>query len=138
VANRVGFVDSRNFAGTTLPLIELNNVALGGGPSWLCDLNTVTQVMASNVASGGGPFSVRAAGNLTIRAGAMSLTGGASSVLSGGVLSSKTFGFRCDVSILAKAAGDMAHNTNAALSCGVGPVVCDGTSWKNLFSGATY
>lgn len=44
----------------------------------------------------------------------------------------------CNVALLARTAGTMAHNTNATLSCGVGPVACDGTTWTNLASGATY
>jgi hypothetical protein len=46
--------------------------------------------------------------------------------------------FPVDLSILQKNNGDKAWNTNAALACGVGPAVSDGTNWKNLFSGATY
>lgn len=34
--------------------------------------------------------------------------------------------------------GDMAFNTKSGLSCGAGPVVCNGTAWKNLYTGATY
>jgi hypothetical protein len=50
----------------------------------------------------------------------------------------ESFGFRCDVSTLSRATNSMAYNTNAALACGAGPVVCDGTSWKHVFTGATY
>lgn len=45
--------------------------------------------------------------------------------------------FPCDVSKLALTANQTAYNTNAALACGVGPVVCDGTHWKHLYTGAT-
>jgi hypothetical protein len=43
-----------------------------------------------------------------------------------------------DLSKCAKTAGGLANNTNAALSCGVGPAVCNGTTWKNLHTGLTY
>lgn len=43
-----------------------------------------------------------------------------------------------DFSKVTKTASTMATNTNAALSCGVGPAICDGTNWKNIFSGSTY
>jgi hypothetical protein len=43
-----------------------------------------------------------------------------------------------DLSALTKTNGDMANNTNGSLACGVGPAVCNGTNWKNLYSGATY
>jgi hypothetical protein len=42
-----------------------------------------------------------------------------------------------DVSTLTPSVGDTANNTNAALACGVGPVITNGTLWKNLFSGAS-
>jgi hypothetical protein len=31
----------------------------------------------------------------------------------------------------------MAYNTNAGLTCGVGPVVANGTLWKHLYTGTT-
>lgn len=53
------------------------------------------------------------------------------------VIKSRTFGYRGDIAALTKTAGDMAYNTNAAHGAGVGPVVSDGTVWKNLVSGAS-
>ena len=44
---------------------------------------------------------------------------------------------RVDVSTLTPTAGDVVTNTNAALACGVGPVVSNGTLWKHLYTGAT-
>jgi hypothetical protein len=35
-------------------------------------------------------------------------------------------------------AGDQIRNANGALACGVGVLVSNGTTWKNLYSGATY
>ncbi|WP_062516499.1 hypothetical protein [Demequina gelatinilytica] len=46
--------------------------------------------------------------------------------------------FPADVSILTKANGDAATNTNAGLACGAGRVISDGSAWKNVYSGATY
>lgn len=46
--------------------------------------------------------------------------------------------FPVDLSILTKANGDKATNTNAALACGVGPAVSNGTAWKNIYTGTTY
>lgn len=43
-----------------------------------------------------------------------------------------------DLSKLAKNNGDAAYNTNAALACGVGPAVSNGTNWKNTYSAAIY
>jgi hypothetical protein len=42
------------------------------------------------------------------------------------------------LSLLTKANGDAAFNTNSGLACGVGPAVSDGTNWKNVYSGAVY
>ena len=44
--------------------------------------------------------------------------------------------FPVDVALLGKATGDAATNTNAALACGAGAVISDGSQWKNLYSGA--
>ncbi|MEA5053970.1 MAG: hypothetical protein VB093_11080, partial [Propionicimonas sp.] len=46
--------------------------------------------------------------------------------------------FPADLSILTKANGAAATNTNAGLSCGLGPAISDGSTWKNLYSGTTY
>lgn len=43
-----------------------------------------------------------------------------------------------DLSMLAKANGDTAYNTNAGLACGVGSAVSNGTNWKNLYTAAIY
>lgn len=40
-----------------------------------------------------------------------------------------------DAAILVAVQGGRAYNTNAALGCGVGPVISDGATWKNLFTG---
>lgn len=52
------------------------------------------------------------------------------------VLRSRVLDFPIDVSLLGKANGDMATNTNAALACGAGMVISDGAQWKNLYTGA--
>jgi hypothetical protein len=39
---------------------------------------------------------------------------------------------------IARNVGDLATNTNASRSCGVGPVGFDGTVWKNLITGLTF
>lgn len=46
--------------------------------------------------------------------------------------------FPADLSLLTKANGDKAYNTNSGLACGVGPAISDGTAWKNLYSGLAY
>lgn len=56
----------------------------------------------------------------------------------GATCRSKALGLGVDVSLLAKNNGDLAYNTNAGLGCGVGPVACNGTAWKHLYTGDTY
>jgi hypothetical protein len=41
-----------------------------------------------------------------------------------------------DLAVLAKNMGDRAYNTNAALGCGVGPAISDGSQWKNIYTAA--
>lgn len=43
-----------------------------------------------------------------------------------------------NLSVLEKNNGDAAHNINAALACGVGRVLIDGTNWKSTYSGLVY
>ena len=43
---------------------------------------------------------------------------------------------RVDVSKLTPVAGDIVTNTNAALGCGTGPVISNGTKWRHLYTGA--
>lgn len=70
-----------------------------------------------NINEGAGPHIVRTASQ-TIRA-----TGAAA---------------KMDVGLLTGVAGDIVNNTNAARSCGVGPCVYNGTTWKNLYTAATF
>tara|TARA_B100000378_G_scaffold272218_1_gene263620 strand:- start:397 stop:1236 length:840 start_codon:yes stop_codon:yes gene_type:complete len=60
------------------------------------------------------------------------------SLAAGSSLRSLTGGMSIGVQNLAKQAGDMANNTNGSLSCGTGPAICNGSNWKNLYTGATY
>lgn len=71
---------------------------------------------------------VREAGGGTIATGATL----------GGSVRSMSFDFKVDVGLLTRAAHDRAYNTNASRACGVGPVICDGTTWKHIYTGATY
>jgi hypothetical protein len=46
--------------------------------------------------------------------------------------------FPVKADLLNKVAKGACYNVNSALTCGIGYLISDGTSWKNLFSGATY
>jgi hypothetical protein len=84
----------------------------------------------------------------TVRVRGAAIDWGNTNAAVGGIAGGKVFGSTFDLRIdLANATtglavGDRAWNTNAALSCGVGEVVCTGTgaapNWKNLLTNLTY
>jgi hypothetical protein len=113
------------------------------GVAWIGDLGTTSDVTLSGtsyLSPGQGLFNVRATAALTVRGGGNNLTPGTAdiTVAAGGTVTSRTFDFSAKASRLAKVANAMAFNNEAALSCGVGPIICDGTTWKHLYTGATY
>jgi hypothetical protein len=55
-----------------------------------------------------------------------------------GTIHPKSLDWQVELRKVAKAKGNVCYNTDGALTCGTGPVVCDGTNWKNLYTGATY
>lgn len=65
-------------------------------------------------------------------------TGGALVTDTAAAVQCTALDFPVDLSLLSKANGDRATNTNSALACGVGPAVSNGSNWKNLYSGTTY
>ena len=134
-----GSIVRLEIASQTLGLLTLSDLDVTAPPAWIADLNASTDLYLSNVriASGGNIANLRAAANLKVYAN-QPMPSGTTAVTAGGVVRSRGLGYQVDVSKLTKAAGDMATNTNAALSCGVGPVICDGTTWKHLYTGATY
>lgn len=103
--------------------------------------NGATRVSLENVAATSGTligrYGASSAGSVDIsaRAATGTLVQGDGTPVT---LRSRSAELRADVSLLSKNSGDMVYNTNASLSCGIGVVVCDGTNWKNLFTGATY
>ena len=76
---------------------------------------------------------VEASSELTLAAGGIPYT-----LVNSGTVRHIGTSIGVDASKIADQVGDMFRNTNAALSCGAGVVLSDGTSVKNLFSGATY
>jgi hypothetical protein len=55
-----------------------------------------------------------------------------------GSLASEAINFKVDVNSVTRAANSFCWNTNAARSCGIGPVMCDGTTWKHMITAATF
>jgi len=98
------------------------------------DINTIDSVggVVALFSSGATPVTVSGAG--------LRRAGSEKPVYRDGtqVVTTKSLTTEADLSVITKSANAMAYNTNSGLSCGVGPVVCDGTSWKHLFTGATY
>ncbi len=124
-------------SGHALTTMQLSNINCVAGPAWIGDLDTVTTIYLTGVSVGAGLFSVRAQSALTVY-GEGVVSNFSASIVAGGTMRAKSLGFAVDASKLVKTANDMATNTNAGLSCGVGPIICDGTNWKHLFTGATY
>lgn len=127
--------------GATLTHLSMTDCLLDGG-YWPAYLGSVTDFYLSNcrILNNGGIVAVNTGGTVTIWGSGINPASTTVSVASGGSLRSITGDFRCDLSasITAKSKGDRAYNTNAALSCGVGPVVYTGTAWKSLIDGTTY
>lgn len=131
-ANSGILVDSPS--GTTLTRVDAHNVDADHNAVFsIADTSEVNAFGVSNAGSYG-----IYGGAITLRAFGMKgdqppwVSDGA------GTIHSKTFDYQADVAKLAKAQGNMAYNNNGARSCGVGPVVCDGTTWKHIYTGATY
>lgn len=131
-------------------------VVIGGGTCPLITINGYHSTASNNVIRVGANIPVEAhvtgvtayptsqfaivvgaTGSLLLRVG---------SIVDGGPLLSRTAtqtmravgaGAKVNVSLLTPTAGDIVTNTNAALGCGTGPVVSNGTLWKHLYTGAT-
>lgn len=107
----------------------------------IASVNVTQLVTIANcqiLATSGVGFSVGANGAVTLDAQALSYYGDTNSITSGGSLTSRSLGFRAKANQVALTAGCLLYNTNGALACGVGAVVCNGTSWKHLYTDAVY
>jgi len=128
-------------SGSTLSRLHLSNVSLGSTGSLVRNrASTAIDVLCSGVYCGNVFLGFdTAGGSATVRGSGIVLTGGTQIQRSAAqVIRSKSHDFPVDLSVLGRNLGDVAYNTNAGLSCGVGPVVSDGTLWKHLYTGATY
>lgn len=103
------------------------------------DFYTATDVVVSGLKAVDvtGWFNVRSGATVDVKAAA-GMIGNVQSIGNSGTARARDFGFLVDVGLLERTANGIAYNTNASRSCGAGPVVCDGTNWKHLFTGATY
>lgn len=129
-------------SGHTLPVAALTN-CVADKTAWIADVGCTIAFLLSNVRttnSGSGIMNLRSTAVATIRGGGNDLSAGASGVVlaAGAVANCYTLGFPCDVNSLTKVANGMAFNTNGARSCGAGPITCDGTNWKHIFTAATF
>ncbi len=132
-----------HIAGTTMPDVTVTNVNTNA-PSWaLCDSILTQNIYCSGVrciAPAAGIINARAGSVLVVTAHCCEFGNTGCTIAATGVIASRSFGFRTDVgqANFGKNANDMAYNTNAARACGAGPVVCNGTSWKHLYTGTEY
>lgn len=80
-------------------------------------------------------------GDLVIRNG-QGITGTAHdtrTLSDAGTIAVRAPDFPIDLAVVSsRTTGDRAYNSNAALACGVGPVMWTGSTWQNLATGATY
>ncbi|CCH16353.1 hypothetical protein [Micromonospora lupini] len=142
IAGRGGALVTAPAATHVLPRLAVNQSRTVGTP-WLVDLNTTTELTVSNVAidnTTGGVARVRNSGAAVVRGDGLRFARGArgAAVAAGGSLVSYALDLAVDVSELVRADGSRATNTNAALSCGTGPVECTGLTWQHLRTGATW
>lgn len=86
---------------------------------------------------GGFPVNVRGSANVIVLGSGDFTERNFVNKETGGTCSVSGNGIRADAGQLTKRPGDTVYNTNASLSCGVGQVLTDGNTWKNLFTGAT-
>ncbi|MFI7430429.1 hypothetical protein ACIBPB_25840 [Micromonospora sp. NPDC049836] len=124
-----------------LPRLAVGSVRATGA-DWLVDLNTETELLLSDVTidGAGGIASVHRSGAVVVRGDGLRSGPGSRGVAiaAGGSVVSYAPELAVDVSKLARVDGSRATNTNAHLSCGIGPVVCTGLTWQHVETGATY
>ncbi|MEU0550734.1 hypothetical protein [Micromonospora sp. NPDC005979] len=142
IVGRGGALVSASAATHVLPLLTVDRTRTVGTP-WLVDLNTTTELSVSDVTidgTNGGVARVRNSGAAVVRGDGLRFGRGSrgATVAAGGSLVSYALELAVDVSELVRADGSRATNTNAALSCGTGPVECTGLTWQHLRTGATW
>lgn len=131
--NGGGFVDQQSTA--ALGTVKLSNVT-GLNNAWAIAVEgtATTSVFCDGVVSKGA-FYLGGTANVTVR-GTASFTTSTPTITAGGLLRMRSASMETDVTNLAKNLGDAAYNTNGALGCGVGPVVCFATgaapNWRSL------
>lgn len=128
-----GFVDQQSSA--ALGTVKLSDVT-GLNNSWVVAIEgTASTVVFCHGVISNGSFFLSATANVTVR-GDASFTTSTPNITAGGVLRMRSTAMETDVTTVAKNLGDSAYNTNGALSCGVGPVVCYATgaapNWRSL------
>jgi hypothetical protein len=125
-----------------VPLVKITNVTTKNVTYPLGRYGGTTMVKAQNVHSTGASSGIRgeATAVLTVEVQSFDSNIYGFSLATGGTLRSLTLGAKGDAATvgLAKNANDLMTNTNAALSCGAGPIGYTGTVWKHLLTGATY
>jgi hypothetical protein len=118
--------------GATVPIVQMSNLAMAAGSAFVANLATTTELFMTNVHAAWNGVCVNTGAAVTVLGAGIDVP---ASQVSGGTLSSRSLDFPVDVSLLTPHNGDRAYNTNGSLACGVGPCVCDGTHWKNLYTG---
>ena len=122
--------------------INLSNLTMNGCSRIFQAGDGTVNVSYANVSFNTGvnqPFRVFGVASLNIRgSGWAGYTSSTIATPGTGTLHVTALDLPIDLSILAKANGDKANNTNGALACGAGPAISNGTNWKNIYSGTVY
>jgi hypothetical protein len=130
----------RTASSATVNQIHCVGGDVSGGSTWAVDIQGAgtPDVFLSRTT---GPIHVGSTNSAYVRQadGGTTVTATGNTIDSGASVRAQSFDFKVDVSKLIKTnANDCAFNSNAALACGTGPVVTNGTSWKHIYTGATY
>jgi hypothetical protein len=132
------------YVGTpTLGRLTISKSSMDGSPAWvaafLCTCD-VTLIGNRFYATSGYIYIPGAAGQVIVRGGSNTAASTSIGSITAGAVRLMTMDIPVDLSTagIVRTLGDMAYNSNNALSCGQGPAVCNGTLWKGLYSGATY
>ncbi|HVI77813.1 MAG TPA: hypothetical protein VM715_06550, partial [Candidatus Acidoferrum sp.] len=139
-SNAAGLVSTAN--GSTLTALTIHDCHVARAAWAVGDFATPTNVYVRGLTSvsQNGWIHTATGGVVTVKEAALSTTSANESVtaVAGTTISSDDFGFRVKLGGIAKTVNGRAFNTDNTLTCGVGPVLCDGTTWKHLYTGATW
>lgn len=124
----------------TCEAVTLRDIKTSANSQWVIShggSGTTRLHIENSKLQGSAPFRTANTSGFDI-SGSNTVWGGTPALSGTGVTKPVSTDVRLDVGLINKVATALAFNTNAARSCGVGPVYCDGTNWIHLATNATY